>query len=148
LNAQPYAFLDDAPLDEGLARAVATRRTLSVESLRDLGKLDPEAIKKVRVEAWPLVRDADELHDTLLSVIMLPVEEGEPWEKWFSELAASGRATLAETREGKRFWVAAERWPMAAAAHPNLKMNPKIEVPTGVRQDWSASEAWIGLVRG
>ncbi|HET6370852.1 MAG TPA: hypothetical protein VFG95_06620, partial [Nitrospiria bacterium] len=78
LNAQPYAFLDDAPLEERRARAVATRRTLSVESLRDLGRLDPEAIEKVRREAWPLVRDADELHDTLLSVGLLPEEEARP----------------------------------------------------------------------
>ena len=148
LNAQPYAFLDDAPLEERRARAVATRRTLSVESLRDLGKLDPEAIQKVRSEAWPLVRDADELHDTLLSVGMLPEKEGEPWEKWFSELVASGRTTRAEDPKGQHFWVAAERWPMVIAARPNLMMNPKIEIPSGIRQDWPASEAWVILVRG
>jgi ATP-dependent helicase Lhr and Lhr-like helicase len=148
LNAQPYAFLDDAPLEERRARAVATRRTLSVESLRDLGRLDPEAIEKVRKEAWPLVRDADELHDTLLSVGLLPEKEGEPWEKWFSELVASGRATRAEDPIGQRFWVAAERWPMAVTARPNLTMNPKIDLPSGIRQDWSASEAWVALVRG
>jgi len=148
LNAQPYAFLDDAPLEERRARAVATRRILSVESLRDLGKLDQEAIEKVRKEAWPLVRDADELHDTLLSVGLLPEKEGELWEKWFSELVASGRATRAQDPAGKCFWVAAERWPMVIAARPNLTMNPKIEIPAGVRQDWTASEGWVALVRG
>jgi len=148
LNAQPYAFLDDAPLEERRARAVATRRTLSVESLRDLGKLDPEAIEKVRKEAWPLVRDADELHDTLLSAGLLPEEEGQPWETSFAELVASGRATRAEDPKDERFWVAAERWPMVIAARPNLTMNPKIDIPSGVRQDWSASEAWVALVRG
>ena len=61
LNANPYAFLDDAPLEERRARAVATRRTLTIESVRDLGALDPEAIARVREDAWPLVRDADEL---------------------------------------------------------------------------------------
>lgn len=148
LNAQPYAFLDNAPLEERRARAMATRRTLSVESLRDLGKLDPEAIQKVRNDAWPLVRDADELHDTLLSIGLLPEKEGELWEKWFSELVASGRATCAEDPKGQRFWVAAERWPMVVTARPNLVMNPKIEIPSGIRQDWSASTAWVALVRG
>src|SRR5438105_1474399 len=55
LNAHPYAFLDDAPLEERRARAVMTRRTLSIESLRELGRLDPDAIAQVRAEAWPLV---------------------------------------------------------------------------------------------
>src|SRR5205085_6219805 len=67
LNAQPYAFLDDAPLEERRARAVTMRRSLSAEALQDLGRLDPEAIAQVKAEAWPLVRDADELHDVLLS---------------------------------------------------------------------------------
>ncbi len=67
LNANPYAFLDDAPLEERRARAVATRRTLSPEDVAELASLDPAAIAQVRQEAWPTVRDADELHDALLS---------------------------------------------------------------------------------
>src|SRR5205823_7113767 len=67
LNANVYAFLDDAPLEERRARAVSLRRSLSIEALRDLGRLDPDAIAQVRAEAWPLVRDPDELHDVLLS---------------------------------------------------------------------------------
>src|SRR5581483_7317794 len=59
LNANPYAFLDDAPLEERRTRAVATRRSLSIEAFRDLGKLDPEVIIRVAGEAWPAVRDAD-----------------------------------------------------------------------------------------
>jgi ATP-dependent Lhr-like helicase len=152
LNAQPYAFLDDAPLEERRARAVATRRTLSIESVRDLGRLDPEAIEKVRKEAWPLVRDADELHDTLLSVGALPDGEGNPpqadWEKWFSELIGSGRATRAVAADGKVFWVATERWPMISASRPGFTADPSLTIPTGIRTDWSASEAWVQLVRG
>ena len=71
LNANPYAFLDDAPLEERRARAVTLRRGLSFESASDLGRLDPEAIAQVRAEAWPLVRDAEELHDTLNSMCLL-----------------------------------------------------------------------------
>src|SRR5262249_46264535 len=76
LNANPYAFLDDAPLEERRARAVMARRSLSLESLRDLSRLDPEAIAQVKAEAWPLVRDADELHDVLLSHGALPLADG------------------------------------------------------------------------
>jgi ATP-dependent Lhr-like helicase len=152
LNAQPYAFLDDAPLEERRARAVATRRTLSIESVRDLGRLDPEAIEKVRKEAWPLVRDADELHDTLLSVGLLPENEGTPpqadWEKWFSELIGSGRATRAVDADGKVFWVATERWPMISSSRPGFTASPGLAIPAGIRTDWSASEAWVQLVRG
>jgi len=148
LNAQPYAFLDDAPLEERRARAVATRRTLSIESVRDLGRLDPEAIEKVRKEAWPLVRDADELHDTLLSVGLLPEEEGGSWEKWFTELIRTGRAARAVDADGKIFWVATERWPMGSASRPGFTAEPSLTIPTGIRTDWSASEAWVQLVRG
>lgn len=162
LNAQPYAFLDDAPLEERRARAVATRRTLSIELLRDLGRLDPEAIDQVRREAWPLVRDQDELHDTLLSIGLLPEEEGratppafgvglppnESWEKWFDMLVASGRATRGCDSNGKVYWLAVERWPMVSAARPDLSMCPKMTIPSGVRLEWTASQAWVALVRG
>jgi ATP-dependent Lhr-like helicase len=72
LNANPYAYLDDAPLEERRARAVEMRRILPESVLEDIGKLDPEAIAQVRQEAWPDVRDADELHDVLHTLIALP----------------------------------------------------------------------------
>ena len=64
LNANPYAFLDDAPLEERRARAVATRRTVAPGDLGDLARLDPEAIARVRADAWPVVRDADNKEHT------------------------------------------------------------------------------------
>src|SRR6476660_3938241 len=71
LNANPYAYLDDAPLEERRARAVQLRRTLP--DLADgMGALDASAIEQVRGESWPVVRDADELHDALLTLILLP----------------------------------------------------------------------------
>src|SRR6059058_71492 len=72
LNANPYAYLDDAPLEERRARAVEMRRILPESVLEEVGKLDPEAIAQVRQEAWPDVRDADELHDVLHTLIALP----------------------------------------------------------------------------
>ncbi len=72
LNANPYAYLDDAPLEERRARAVEMRRILPESVLEEVGKLDPAAIEQVREEAWPDVRDADELHDVLHTLIALP----------------------------------------------------------------------------
>jgi len=73
LNANPYAYLDDAPLEERRARAVEMRRILPESVLEEVGKLDPAAIEQVREEAWPDVRDADELHDVLHTLIALPM---------------------------------------------------------------------------
>jgi ATP-dependent helicase Lhr and Lhr-like helicase len=72
LNANPYAYLDDAPLEERRARAVEMRRVLPESVLEEVGKLDPRAIAQVRREAWPDVRDEDELHDVLHTLIALP----------------------------------------------------------------------------
>jgi ATP-dependent Lhr-like helicase len=74
LNANPYAYLDDAPLEERRARAVEMRRILPESVLEEVGKLDPAAIAQVREEAWPDVRDADELHDVLHTLIAVPVD--------------------------------------------------------------------------
>jgi ATP-dependent Lhr-like helicase len=102
LNANPYAYLDDAPLEERRARAVQLRRTLSSEDAGGIGALDPAAIAQVAEESWPVVRDADELHDALLTLVLLPpVSE---WQAWYEELVGAGRAT---TMGG--CWVATER---------------------------------------
>src|SRR5437879_13352231 len=84
LNANPYAYLDDAPLEERRARAVQLRGTLRTDFAGGAGILDPAAIAQVAEESWPDVRDADELHDALLTLISLPpVEE---WQGWYAEL--------------------------------------------------------------
>ena len=106
LNANPYAYLDDAPLEERRARAVQLRRTLRIDFAGGAGILDAAAIRTVAEESWPEVRDADELHDALLTLITLPPRD--EWRTYFSELAATGRAHLFE-RGGKTFWVATER---------------------------------------
>ena len=74
LNANPYAYLDDAPLEERRARAVEMRRVLPQSVLEEVGKLEPAAILRVRDEAWPDVRDVDELHDVLHTLVALPEE--------------------------------------------------------------------------
>jgi ATP-dependent helicase Lhr and Lhr-like helicase len=72
LNANPYAYLDDAPLEERRARAVEMRRVLPASVLEEVGALDPAAIAQVQAEAWPDVRDADELHDVLHTLVVVP----------------------------------------------------------------------------
>ena len=109
LNANPYAYLDDAPLEERRARAVQMRRTLGADA-GEIGALDPAAIDEVFSESWPLVRDADELHDALLTLISLPpVPE---WKAFFEDLVKLRRARVIE-RASREFWVAAERLTVA-----------------------------------
>ena len=86
LNANPYAFLDDAPLEERRARAVQMRRVLPEAVLNEVGRLDQTAIARVREEARPDVRDADELHDALQTLVALPEEAGDP--EWQAVIAA------------------------------------------------------------
>lgn len=147
LNANPYSFLDDAPLEERRARAVAVRRSLSVEDMRDLARLDPEAIARVKADAWPVVRDAEELHDALLSLVALPAQEGDAWKVWFEELVVSGRATEAR-RPGRAYWVPAERWSLAQAVFPDAQPFPPLALPEGMRAASDPAEAVKALVRG
>ncbi len=119
LNANPYAFLDDAPLEERRARAVSLRR-VDPDLARGIGALDPAAIAEVANQAWPDVRNADELHDHLLTVGILPVEEVETWASLADELVGGQRAAaLSWQDEGgrtRRAYVATERLPLARAA--------------------------------
>ena len=91
LNANPYAFLDDAPLEERRTRAVQLRRTTR-DDVDGAGILDPAAIAQVAAESWPVVRDADELHDALTTLIVVPPVA--QWTHWFEELVSQRRANL------------------------------------------------------
>jgi ATP-dependent Lhr-like helicase len=173
LNANPYAFLDGGEIQERRARMAATRRSVSVESVRDLGRLSPEAIEQVVLESQPLVRNADELHDVLLSRVYIPggrpseaVQDGgtptdglgrpsseifvaQPeWRLLFHELVHEGRATLIETVRGLQVWVATERVPAVRALFPELVCRPEVDVPSTVQQQWEDVEARIAVLRG
>ncbi|MGH7220584.1 MAG: DEAD/DEAH box helicase, partial [Nitrospiraceae bacterium] len=103
LNANPYAFLDDAPLEERRARAVEMRRTLPAQLAGEVGALDPAAIEEVQRESWPVVRDPDELHDALLTLFWLPVEEVQDWAIHLPRLIEEGRVVELNVRgEGGR----------------------------------------------
>ena len=171
LNANPYAFLDDAPLEERRTRAVQMRRTLSADMVEGPGALDAEAIAQVADEAWPLVRDADELHDALLTLVTLPPTP--EWEEFFAELSQTGRATtlqvpggvLEATRapegavqptddlsapiSGVSFWVAAERLALATAAYPESVLSPRIAAVTPSRPIPDSREGCVAeILRG
>ncbi len=109
LNSNPYAYLDDAPLEERRARAVQLRRTLPSGMAFGPGALDPEAIARVAAEAWPEVRDADELHDALLGFIIAPPLP--EWLPFFDDLRATGRVSVE-----RGFWVPTEKASVARDA--------------------------------
>jgi ATP-dependent Lhr-like helicase len=114
LNANPYAFLDDAPLEERRARAVQLRRTLPEALAGDVGALDPAAIAEVVRESWPVVRDADELHDALMTLRWVPAREITGWQQFLPELVESGRAVewAPPGRDGETVgWLATEYRP-------------------------------------
>ncbi len=132
LHANPYAFLDDAPLEERRARAVALRRA-DPDLARTIGALDPAAIAGVAAQAWPDVRSADELHDHLLTVGVLPIEDAAAWDALTAGLVASGRAAVATWGDGagreRRAVVAAERALLVRAAIPDVRFDPEGSVP-------------------
>ncbi|MGB8332210.1 MAG: DEAD/DEAH box helicase, partial [Polyangiales bacterium] len=113
LNSKPYTFLDDAPLEERRTQAVMSRRWLDPSRASDLGALDEGAIERVRAEAWPEPRDAEEMHDALLLHNCITEDEATAgqWQAWLSVLAEAGRATRFIT-EGQTLWTAAERLPV------------------------------------
>jgi ATP-dependent Lhr-like helicase len=151
LSARPYAYLDDAPLEERRTQAVMGRRWLAPETAADLGRLDPQAIERLREEAWPEPASADELQDALLWLGFLRAEEaaGEPgWEGWLRELARARRAARL-LLPGGPLWIAAERTPQFQALFPAAPLDPAIRAPhTRDATEWTDESALIEILRG
>ena len=166
LNARPYAFLDDAPLEERRTQAVSMRHSLDVDSARDLGRLDPDAIERVREQAWPEPEDPDELHDALMLAGFLTTSEMAPWSDMLGDLLAQGRATRLilhpapspspsppadkgpGLEAGSGLWIAAERLPMLQAVLSGASNEPAVRVPereAAVR--WTPEDALRETVR-
>ena len=125
LNAKPYAFLDDAPLEERRTQAVQNRRYDAPGSADDLGRLDPAAIASVREEAWPQARTVDEMHEALSSLGVLTDAEAaarETWPGWLRALSKAGRATWLDTG----LWVAAERLALVQRVYPLATAQPAL----------------------
>jgi ATP-dependent Lhr-like helicase len=143
LNGRPFTYLDDAPLEERRSRAVQLRRGLPVEA-RDLASLDPGAIERVREEVRPDPRDADELHDLLMTVLGLrPVED---WDPWFGELVEEGRAVTVHAPDAA-LWCAVERRPALELLYPNAEITPDLRSPiaaAAIDRDAAAAEMLRG----
>ena len=126
LTARPYAYLDDAPLEERRTQAVMSRRWLDPETASELGQLDADAILRVREEAWPDPANADELHDALVWLSVLTdaeVAAHANWSDWLGELTGTRRVTRSSTPRAS-FWVAAERLPHVQALWPSVVLDP------------------------
>jgi ATP-dependent helicase Lhr and Lhr-like helicase len=148
LAAKPYAFLDDAPLEERRTQAVINRRWLTPASAADIGRLDPEAIARVRAEVWPDPANADELHDALSWMGYLGTEEATVWNGLLGELARQNRVTRL-TGPGSDIWIAAERLAQFQAVFPDAGQEPAIAVPDAYADRvWSAEEALVEILRG
>jgi ATP-dependent helicase Lhr and Lhr-like helicase len=162
LNANPYAYLDDAPLEERRARAVEMRRVLPSAVLGEIGRLDPAAIAEVCADAWPDVRDAEELHDALLTLIALPSrphaeavatdplssklrESLSTWNVFIDSLISERRLTRARVG-GETYWVAAERMTTFAQILPAAEFEAPL--PDFKSAASSREDALLALVTG
>ena len=158
LNARPYAFLDNAPLEERRTQAVYTRRASERNGSDGLGILDTAAIEKVQREAWPNATNADELHDALMLLAVMTRDEvlrtvhhevnGAGAEQLQNQLVADKRA--AQLRVGdKNFWISAERLPMLKTIYPGADVDPQLSAPESVqKQNWERSNAIREVLRG
>jgi ATP-dependent Lhr-like helicase len=158
LNARPYAFLDNAPLEERRTQAVYTRRASERTGSDGLGILDAAAIEKVEIEAWPEATNADELHDALMLLAVMTRDElqrtvqhegnGAAAEQLLNELVTAKRAMALKTGE-KSFWSCAERLPMVRVIYPDSDIDPEISAPKSSKaQNWERSNAIGELLRG
>jgi ATP-dependent Lhr-like helicase len=143
LNARPYAYLDDAPLEERRTRAVFQRRWLDPQTARDMGKLDQGAIDRVRDEVWPRVENPDELHDALVELGFVTAEEGSEWRDYFSELQSERRAAVLEVDTGTAGVPPATLGHSELSDHSDLSEHPiatQAGEPPAVPVKWVAAE--------
>ena len=149
LSARPYAYLDDAPLEERRTQAVISRRWLAPETAADIGRLDPEAIARVREEAWPDPANPDELHDALVWLGFLGADEVRPgWGDWLAQLALQRRVARLQMPRATG-WIAVERQPQFLALWPAAKLDPAISAPAPyAERSWSRDDALTEILRG
>jgi ATP-dependent Lhr-like helicase len=154
LNAFPYAFLDDAPLEERRARAVALRSSLAIRDLADLTRLDQGICRTVALEAWPNARDGDELVEALVSLGVLPdvdAARAPHWSRLLEELEARGRAFRLRAG-GRELWAATESYQVIAAAYnaevEGVELPPKPLLPPSLDLAWTPEAARLSILRG
>ena len=152
LNANPYAFLDDAPLEERRARAVAMRGAVPDSVLGEAGRLDPAAIAAVREEIWPDVRDEHEFHDLLCGLIVVPAKMlDRDWRLFFDRLTQQGRATLVDIG-GQEYAVAAECIEHVRLLWPEARVAKELGCPASIREVKrddvlrKMTQGWMGVL--
>jgi ATP-dependent Lhr-like helicase len=165
INARPYAFLDDGAAEERRTLAINQQRHLDPVDAAGIGKLDPEAIARVRQEAWPQAASADELHDALMVLGFVTGEEGEGagWNHLMARLQDQRRATMLciapagrsdkgdargrsalQARSGTlvndaTLWIAAERLHTVLALFGDVAREPEIEPLEQIPEDRGAT---------
>ncbi|MFK0089368.1 DEAD/DEAH box helicase [Pseudomonas sp. NPDC090755] len=150
LNARPYTFLDDAPLEERRTQAVLNRRWSEVQSSDDLGALDPEAISAVRTEAWPAPSRCDEMHEALMSLACISREEVQAhpdWQAWLAQLATAGRAVCLHLDAQPSLWLARERLMLLRAVYPQADLTPDVPALPGFDQAVESDTALVEVLR-
>ncbi|HEY1467754.1 MAG TPA: DEAD/DEAH box helicase [Candidatus Acidoferrum sp.] len=164
INANPYAYLDDAPLEERRARAVEMRRVLPDAVVSEIGRLDPAAVAEVREQAWPDVRNGDELHDVLQTLVALPENfsvvsrQNTPeaiqlavrdsisvWREFFEQLIAQGRSTRAWASD-RGYWVTAENAKTFTQLFPTARFATNLAEISAAPA--SREDQLLGLVAG
>ena len=151
LAARPYAYLDDAPIEERRTQAVMARRWLDPQTASGLGHLDADAISRVQAETWPDPQNADDLHDALMWLGFLTndeVERGQGWREWADALSRTRRAT--QFKAGNvSLWVPAERLPQFLAIWPQATLEPSISAPHPYsKRNWAPEDALVEISRG
>ncbi|QBF28168.1 DEAD/DEAH box helicase [Pseudomonas tructae] len=150
LNARPYTFLDDAPLEERRTQAVLNRRWNEAQSDDDLGALDPQAIAAVQAEAWPTPTRSDEMHEALMSLACISQAEAqvnEGWQDWLATLAMQGRACRLQLAGDQALWLARERRVLLRALYPQAPLTPELAALPGFDQAMDADAALVELLR-
>jgi ATP-dependent Lhr-like helicase len=155
IRARPYAFLDNAPLEERRTQAVYTRRASQPTHADDLGALDSSAIARVCAEAWPRATNPDELHEALLLMGVMTDNDvrcgmndaRSTVQAWLDQLVAEKR--VGHLTSSPRFWVAAERLPMVKAVYSDSEVSPALVAPaSALKETWDRQRAARELVRG
>ena len=154
INARPYAFLDDAPFEERRTNAIRNRSWLDPAENDDYSSLDLAAIEKVREEAWPWIRSAEELHDALLVLGFMTDQEmhrgpdGEDYQIYLDPLLLEGRATRA-SYEGIGLWIAAERQPWFEKLELAITFEPILALPESLTGSITSREDVLTeIIRG
>ncbi len=156
LNGRPYTFLDDAPLEERRTRSVQLRRGLPVEA-GDLGHLDPAIVARIAEQARPELRDAEELHDLLDSLVV--AEPGDDWRSFFDLLVESGRAFSVALPSQERadgsprtspgvLWAVTERRAAVEALLPGAAVSPEVRPPSEPASPRLGEDVLVEAVRG